>query len=738
MKQLMKLKWLCLLLFFLSSVCAKDKTIISGTVTDESGEPLPLVNIFISETMESTASNDNGSFILVTFSKDQITLNATMIGYKSYKRKFDLLKKTDLKNIHIQLTVESIKLSEAVVQGSSFSSESGKGVVVSALDIMTTPGGAADLYQSLKTMPGLTQVSESAELYVRGGDPSETVTMIDQASIYHPYTYESAYGGLFSNLNTNSVRELYFSSGGFSAKYGNVLSGVLDIQTKGLPEQTGFSVGVSMAAASLAGEIPMIKDKLGMRIYSQQSYTKPIMWLNGSLNEFVSTPTSGNITSITEYKFSQTGRLKLTSIFASDKEGVKVNRAEYDGTFNGDTKTNFLNLQLTELLGERTLIKSSLSYSTHDSYWILGILDLNQYDNSYKLRTDIEHDLNCDLKLSTGVEFEKRKQTFSGVIPEEDYDFRPGVGGKLLNEKIEENHIGVYAEIIKTNLFGFTKVFGIAGIRSDIFPGLNITNFDQRLGLGYELTDKSKLRFAFGTFHQVPEFRLFRKEDGNPDLKSMEAIHYVVSYDYEINDENSFRVEAYYKDYNNLPLENDLINYDNNGYGYATGLDLIFKGELPFNLTGWVSYGFINTKRKWNDYEDLTNSSFDITHNLSLILKYNFSAMWQVGVNLKYATGRPYTSVIGSVYHSNANIYEPVYGKTNSARYPDYKRLDLRLTHINRLFGNVFGVFYMEGINILDINNLFGYTYSSDYSNQQIIKSYFGRRTIVFGTTISF
>ena len=112
--------------------------------------------------------------------------------------------------------------------------------------------------------------------------------------------------------------------------------------------------------------------------------------------------------------------------------------------------------------------------------------------------------------------------------------------------------------------------------------------------------------------------------------------------------------------------------------------------------------------------------------------------MWQVGVNLKYATGRSYTPVIGSVYHPNVDIYEPVDGKTNSARYPDYKRLDVRLTHINRLFGNVFGVFYMEGINILNIDNLFGYTYSSDYSNQQRIKSYFGRRTIVFGTTISF
>ena len=158
MKQLMKLKWLLLFLVFLSSLYAKDKKVISGIVTDESRQLLPLVNIFISETMEGTTSNDSGSFTLITFSKGTITLNATMVGYKSYKHKFDLSKEKDLKNIHIQLVAKSIELKEAVVQGSSFSSESGKGVVVSATDVMTTPGGAADLYQSLKTMPGLTQV----------------------------------------------------------------------------------------------------------------------------------------------------------------------------------------------------------------------------------------------------------------------------------------------------------------------------------------------------------------------------------------------------------------------------------------------------------------------------------------------------------------------------------------------------------------------------------------------------
>ena len=719
-----------------SAVTAQTK--IHGVVTDENGDPLPAVNVYLTKTYEGASTNSQGRFSFSTSHNNTTTLTATIVGYTSFKKQIDLSSNKKEINLNIKLSVEAIQLDEAIVMGSSFSSETGKGIVISSFDVMTTPGGAADLYQSLKTMPGLTQVSESAELYVRGGDPTETVTMIDQASIYHPYTYESSYGGLFSNLNTGAVNEMYFSSGGFSAKYGNVLSGVLDIQTKDMPTQTGFTAGLSMAAASFDGQFPVAKDKLGFRFYSQQSYTKPIMWLNNSLDEFTATPSSGNLTSSIIYKISKTGKLKLTGIIAEDKQGVNIDRAEYKGTFNGNSQTNFLNLQLTELMGANTLLKSSLSFSSHDNFWKLGIIDLNKFDRSIQFRTDIEHTLSKDLQLLAGAEFENRKQTYHGTIAAEDYDYRPEAESKFLNEHIEENRIGAYAEIKKTNLLGIENLFGIAGIRTDNFTKLKITNFDERFGLGYQISDKSQVKFAFGTFHQIPDFRYYAEENGNPNLKSMQAIHYVLSYDYELDKKKSFRIEVYHKQYDNLPLNDDLINYNNNGYGYATGADLIFKGELPFNLTGWVSYGFINTKRKWLDYKNLTNSDFDITNNLSLILKYNISAMWQVGVNFKYATGRPYSPIAGSTYYPEQDLYEPVYGEDNSARYPNYKRVDLRLTHMNQLFGKLFTIFYVEALNILDIDNLFGYTYTRDYSEQQKIRSYFGKRTIVVGGIVSF
>jgi len=730
---------LLLFIFIISGwdINAQQDTKISGTVLDEKNKPLPYVNVYLLVSSEGSATDEKGTFSFTTNSIDEVTVTASLIGYSSFKQRINLKEQKNI-ILNIQLVREIIKLQESIVIGSSFGSEKSKGVVLSSQDVYTTPGGAADIFQSLKTLPGLTQVSESAQLFVRGGDPIETLTMVDGATLYHPYTYESAYGGLFSNLNTSTVKGLYFSSGGFSSKYGNALSGVLDIETKNEPLNTNFLVGISMATANLNGEVPIVDEKLGIRFTSQQSYTKPIMWFNGALDEFTTSPTSRDLSLAVLFRYSKTGRIKLFGLTAEDKQGVNIDRAEYDGIFNGNSTNNFINLRQTDILASNILIKNSLSFNRHTNFWKLGILDLKQTDDVIKLRSDLEYQLTNDFKVVSGFEFEQRKRNYLGTIPEEDYDIRPDAVGESIDAEIKNLRIGSYAEIELKSLLGIKNLFTVAGSRIDVFPDLKINWFDPRVGFGYKLTEKSTIKIAWGIFHQLPDLRLFSPEDGNPNLLSMRADHLVLSYDFKIDKNNSLRIEAYHKRYTNLPLEDKVINYSNEGDGFANGIDVIAKGRLPFGFDGWISYGFINTKRKWMDFEELSKSDFDITNNLAVVLNYRLSAMWKVGINYKYATGRPYTPVVGSNYVAHADIYEPVYGIDNSGRYPDYHRLDFRVTHLNQMFGKFFTVFYVEALNILDITNLFGFSYSRDYSEKNIIKSYFGRRTIVFGAQVSF
>ncbi|MDP3174948.1 MAG: TonB-dependent receptor plug domain-containing protein, partial [Phenylobacterium sp.] len=335
----------------------------------------------------------------------------------------------------IILTENAVKLGEAIVTASSYGSEKEKGLVVSRIDVLTTPGGATDIYQALKTMPGITQVSESAELYVRGGDPIETITMINQSVMYHPFTYESAYGGIFSNLNQSAVKSMYFTSGGFSAKYGNALSGVLDIETKNQPENTRASVGLSIASGNVTAEIAIDPEKFGIYFDARQNFTKPIFWLNGGLDRLTVTPNSKNFTGGMVYNYSKTGKLKLFTIYADDEQGVKVDRSEFSGAFNGNSQNSFINLQNTDVLFSDLIIKNSISYNKYSNLWRLGILDIVKTDYVYSFRSDFEFVSGSGIKILGGAEAESRKVKFEGRIPLEDYDIRLEAQSKIINSE---------------------------------------------------------------------------------------------------------------------------------------------------------------------------------------------------------------------------------------------------------------------------------------------------------------
>ncbi|MDA3859614.1 MAG: TonB-dependent receptor [Melioribacteraceae bacterium] len=719
------------------ALAAQNKVVIKGVVDDSKNKPLPYVNVFILNSFEGAMTDEEGRFDFVAKSKNEFTIVASTVGYKKHQKSLKN-NSNEILELEIILAPTSIELEEAVVTSSGFSSQEEEGITVTQMDVFTTPGGAADIYQSLKTMPGLTQVSESAELFVRGGNPNETITMIDQAPIYHPFTLESSYGGLFSNLNTSSFKDLYFSSGGFSVKYGNVLSGVLDIETKNEPTSFTFDIGISMASAQVSTSVPIVDEKLGLHFYSQQSFTKPLMMANGIGDRFSNYPTSRNIGLSLIYRYSKSGRIKIFGMLADDNQGVEVEEANFTGIFNGLSNNRFINIQHSDIIGNNLFTKNSFSYNRFSNIWKLGVLNLESADVVYKYRNDNELLLNTKTKLLFGVEIENRKREYIGTIPAEDFDMRDREGsGEIINETVGGTRFGIYLEVIKSSLWGIRNLSGIIGVRFDYAKQINLGWADPRFSIGYKLGDEASIKGGIGMFHQLPDIRLLAPMDGNPDLLPMSAVHYSLSYDQKIDKKNNFRIEAYYKDYDQFPLEHNFKHYVSQGYGYAAGIDAILKGKLSSELDGWISYGFIKTERKWMDFKTLTNSSFDITHNLSIVARYNITSMWQLGTTYKLATGRPYTPIVGSDYRDDLKIYEPEYGSKNSDRYKFYQRLDFRITHLNQLFGKYFTVFYIEALNILNIHNMFGYAYNQDYSKRKEVDSYFGQRILVLGMSIS-
>ncbi|MFN8844307.1 MAG: carboxypeptidase-like regulatory domain-containing protein, partial [Chryseotalea sp.] len=214
----------CLLLFFaLIQTLALAQTKISGIVTDEKGEVIPGANVSIVGAYDGASTNEEGKFQFTTQEKGALVLAVSFIGYKPYQQSITA------NGNPIQVTIilkESINELEAVVitAGSFNASDESRRTVFKALDIATTAGATADIAGALNTLPGTQKVGESGRLFVRGGDGTETRTFIDGMLVLDAYGVAATNTPSRGRFLPFMFKGTSFSTGGYSAEYGQALS----------------------------------------------------------------------------------------------------------------------------------------------------------------------------------------------------------------------------------------------------------------------------------------------------------------------------------------------------------------------------------------------------------------------------------------------------------------------------------------------------------------------------------
>ena len=153
---------------------------------------------------------------------------------------------------------------------------------------------------------------------------------------------------------------------------------------------------------------------------------------------------------------------------------------------------------------------------------------------------------------------------------------------------------------------------------------------------------------AYGIFYQKPESQqLF----SSTNVGFTKATHYIMNYQ-KIYNQRTFRIEAYYKKYEDLikqvPVSYNYFSYNNSGNGYAKGIDIFFRDKKTIkDLDYWISYSYIDTKRDYLNYPGQLQPNFAATHTASIVTKKFFMDI-KTGFNLTYswASGRPYYNIL--------------------------------------------------------------------------------------------
>jgi hypothetical protein len=729
--------------FFFIPIAAfgqKKGSVIAGVVQDENGSPLGMVNVQIVGTADGDATDSKGKFIFKTGKLGENVVRASLIGYEQKNLKL-VLSEEDSLFLKIEMNESSVKLSDVVIAGSAFTTgDEPKALTLRSLDVYTTPGAAADIFRAIQTFPGVVAVDEGSGLFVRGGDVGETTILLDQATVVHPYKFESPTGGYFGTIPPFLVGGTLFSSGGFSARYGNALSGVLAMESLNMPSKLTSSVGIGLAAGSLAASIPIISNTLGIRISGNKSFTDAMFRMNGSLNRFTTPPDGmdGNLSVI--WKYSPTAQIKFFNFINTDRIGVRVDEPSFAGVYESQETNWFHNLQWSEAT-EQWLLKGSLSINRFITEQDLGSLHLKPSDITYKARFDAEANLDDDHRLSFGAESEKMINRYEGTVPQNQFVLDPHGSVYVLDENYASTRVGMFSEMELTLA---RKLMASIGVRSDYYDLSKECVVDPRISLRYNISNEMHIQTSWGLYHQFAQPYLYNRVNGNPHLYAQSAQHLTAGTEYS-TELFMCRIEVYSKTYSHLVLESSSSNYANLGDGVANGLDFFLKygGFLRTPVSGWISYSYLHSCRlqardlvKNIIYEEAP-SSFDITHNLTVVGKIQLIQFLSCGLTFHYATGIPVTPIVGAIQPAGTAYFEPIQGLVNSERMPDFIRLDANLGYFLP-FGDLNSMtFYFAISNLLDRANPVGYNYSADYSRRYLMTTDY-RRSVYFGVVISF
>jgi hypothetical protein len=685
------MKSLTIILYLIFALQLNAQTNISGKVTDKKKEPILGANVYIENTYDGATTDTEGQFSFTTVETGKLTLVISNLGYKTYKLEAEV---TELNNLTIVL-VESINTLEAVVlsAGSFQAGDNTKVSVMNALDVVTTAGVAGDFISALQTLPGTQTVGEDGRLFVRGGTAEETQVFIDGLQVFKPYILTSNNTPTRGRYSPFLFDGITFSTGGYSAEFGNALSSVLLLNTINHPKQNETNISLMSVGVGVGHTEKWKKDALTFNVtyVNLEPYNK----LVPDNNKWNKLPRS--ISGETVYRHdTKNGLLKFYSAFDALKFDVEQQDINFDDLVRLNLQNNnwYTNLSYKGFVKDKLILNTGISYSNSYTKAIIENIDVTSKEKAVHAKAKLKYAFSNIFKISVGAELQSTNFKEYGIANKTDnfsYNFT-------------NNYSAAFAE---ADIFFSNDFAAKIGIRAEQISVFDEFSLAPRLSLAYKLNKQAQLSFAYGNFFQAPQNDELKLEE---DLELQMASHYILNYQYKKNNQ-LFRAEAFYKKYNKLVQYNSefnrpISNLNNGGFGFAKGLDIFWKDSRNIkNLQYWLSYSYLDTKRKFQDYRAEVMPDYATKHNASLVTKYWISSVRsQVGMTYNFASGRPY---------NNPNASNFMDGRTNN-----YHNISVNWSYLI----SQQKILFFSASNILGFNNTFGYNYTNTPDSNGVFK----------------
>ena len=700
------------LILFILPLAVKSQIRIKGLVRDTKGLAVPGASIAIKDSYDGASSDSTGAFSFETTEKGEKIIIVKNIGYFTLEQKVLLNEKVLVLNLVIKEQYNELK-AVTITAGSFSAGDSKRATVLSTLDIATTAGSNADITAALKTLPGTQQVGEQEGLFVRGGAGYETKQFIDGTLVNNPYNSsvpDIAQRGRFSPF---LFKGTVFSTGGYSALYGEALSSVLLLQSIDLPERSELDASVSPLVLGL-GTQKLSKNKNSSYGFSY-NYTNVGLYFDlvKQTPDYFLVPQFHSGDANFRFKTKSGGIIKYYTTFGYNRLGLR--RPDIDSTYDKDAfslsnRNWYNNLSWKEYFSKGWKMNLGLGYSTNRDDFRQVIQNQNNVPVNFSPNefwmtaknfaiTNTQNLSQAKLVLDKSIGFLSAIR-FGG-------ESQIAYNSALVNDTLHRFTDHFNAFFLETDIFLTNELGAKIGTRVENSSILHLWNWAPRISLAYKTGKDEQISAAYGIFYQKPEnTQLFY----TPNLAYTQATHYLINYQ-KLNKDYTLRIEAYYKQYDKLvktvPVNYNFFTYTNQGKGYAKGIELFWRDKKSIkNFDYWLSYSYLDTKRDYLNYTSELMPSFAANHTASLVTKRFFTSL-KSGVNLTYsfATGRPYYDFLYAGNHYVLNDQ----GKTinfNSLNFSaEY------LPNLGKKNSRSFPVLFASITNVLGYNAVYGYNY---------------------------
>ncbi|WP_299610716.1 carboxypeptidase-like regulatory domain-containing protein [uncultured Aquimarina sp.] len=691
------------------------KTTICGYLYDgETNSPLSYATIVINESNEGVISDENGFFIFEKINKTA-TISIQYVGYSEKAIPVTAFKKSDCQRIQLikeSTTLDEVLIIEYITKGLGKNIDGS--LIITNEELGILPGQIEpDVFQSIQSIPGINSPDETATgIQIRGGSPDQNLILWDHIKMYNT----GHLFGLISAFNPYVVSDAKIFKGGADPKYGDRVSGVIDITSDyKIPEKLEGGLGINGTHADLFLKAPIGK-KIGVIVSGRRAYT-----------DYLETPT---YSAYFEKVFQNTKITKALNPIDAEEEdeieeevsdnnfffydtSVKLiaditehNNLSVSGIYTKNDLAFEINNEEDRLRDNLTIQNEGLSFSwIHTSFKnieanIKGYY--SKYDSDYNFTetqetvieeqsirkntvedigfdVDLQYKFNNKHSLALGYQFSNNEVSYTVT--------REGTFETPINET---DLIKNSANTLYSNYKYTTDQKGSVnlGFRASHYSVVDQFYVEPRINIEYPITNSLRIK-ATGELRYQPISQLVEFEDtqlrlennlwihsDNDDIPVLESLQFSGGFLFSKNNWN-FEIDGYYKNIDGLTsLTNGFNNINNDlstGESDVVGVDVLLKRRFK-NFRTWIGYTFNNIEYTFPEFQEASfPGNNDITHNFRISNTLEIKD-WEFSLGWLWRSGAPFTD-------ADLVDEEIEFGTPNALNLPNYHRLDASLTY---------------------------------------------------------